>query len=172
MPDISEILKRAKPRERSVTICLAGDEVAEVERLERQMADLSDTWQADSLASGNPHEKLAKQIKAARDRMKKAEVEFRIRALGAQAWSDLVAAHPSKNKNEAWDPETFPQALLAQCCVDPVMSADQVGELFEVLNEGQRTELCQAAYDVNAEATSIPFSVSASAILSSLTGGK
>lgn len=172
MPDISEILKRAKPRERSVFLNLAGDEVAEVERLERQMAELSDTWQADSLAAGNPHEKLAKRIAAVRERMKRSEVEFRFRALGAQAWSDLIAAHPSKNKNEAWDPETFPQALLAQCCVDPVMSPEQVNELFEVLNEGQRTELCQAAYDVNAEATSIPFSVSASAILNSLTAGK
>lgn len=172
MPDISDILKRAKPREKSVFLNLAGDEVAEVERLERQMAELSDTWQPDSLAGGNPHAKLAKQIKAARDRMAKAEVEFRLRALGDKAWSDLIAAHPSKNKGEAWDPETFPKALVATCCVDPVMTVDQAEELFEVLNEGQRAELCQGAYDVNAEATSIPFSVSASGILNSLTAGK
>ncbi|MEV5138425.1 hypothetical protein AB0K71_05705 [Streptomyces syringium] len=172
MPDISEILKRAKPRERSVFLCLAGDEAAEVERLERQLAELSDTWAPASLGATNPGEKLAKQIKAARERMRKGEVEFKLRALGDKTWSDLVAAHPSKNKNEAWDPQTFPKALLSQCCVDPVMTADQVTELFEVLNEGQRNELMQAAYDVNAEATSVPFSVSASAILSSLTAGK
>lgn len=172
MPDFSEILKRAKPREKSVFLCLAGNEVAEVERLERQLTELSDTWQPDSLAGANPGEKIARQIKAARDRMRKAEVEFKLRALGDRAWSDLVAAHPSKNKNEAWDPETFPKALLAKCCIDPVMTADQVEELFEVLNEGQRGELVQGGYDVNAEATSIPFSVSASGILSSLTAGK
>lgn len=172
MPDFSDILKRAKPREKSVFQCLAGDEAAEVERLERELASLPEAWRSDSLAAKDPAEAIRKKIEAARARMRKAEVEFKFRALGDKAWSDLVAAHPSKNKHEAWDPETFPKALLSVCCVDPVMTADQVGELFEVLNEGQRGELVQAAYDVNAEATSIPFSVSASGILNSLTAGK
>jgi hypothetical protein len=172
MPDISEILKRAKARESVVSLCLAGDEVAEVERLERKLGELSSDWAPSSMADSNPAEKIAKQIKAARDRMRKSEVEFRLRSLGAKAWSDLVAAHPSKNKNEAWDPNTFPQALLAACCVDPEMKPADVDALFEVLNEGQRNEILQAAYDVNAEATSIPFSVSASGILASLTGEK
>ncbi|GCD37936.1 hypothetical protein OEIGOIKO_05746 [Streptomyces chrestomyceticus JCM 4735] len=172
MPDISEIIKRARPRETTVTLYLAGDEAAEVERLEKELAGLSDTWQPDSLGAKSPGEKLAKQIAATRERLKKSAVEFRLRALGRLAWSDLVAAHPSKDKAQAWDPETFPQALLAACCVEPAMAPEQVAELFEVLNEGQRIELCQAAYDVNAEATSVPFSVSASSILASLTAGK
>ncbi|QXE36211.1 hypothetical protein KQY30_20150 [Streptomyces sp. GMY02] len=172
MPDISEILKRAKPREKSVFMCLAGDVIAEIDRLERELAGLSDTWTPDSLASSNPGEKITTKIKALREQMKAAETEFRFRAIGARAWSDLVAAHPSKNPNEGWDPETFPRALVSVCCVDPVMTPEQVDALFEVLNEGQRSDLMQAAYDVNAEATSIPFSVSASAIFSSLTDGK
>ncbi|MGW6739726.1 hypothetical protein ACWGDX_03085 [Streptomyces sp. NPDC055025] len=172
MPDISEILKRAKPREKSAYMCLAGDVLAEVDRLERELAGLSDTWKPESLASSNPGEKIAKKIKALREQMQKAETEFRFRAIGARAWSDLVAAHPSKNPNEGWDPQTFPRALVSACCVDPVMTPEQADQLFEVLNEGQRTELMQAAYDVNAEATSLPFSVSASAIFNSLTGEK
>ncbi|MFH8752935.1 hypothetical protein ACH4GK_17930 [Streptomyces rimosus] len=172
MPDITEIIKRAKPRETTVTLYLAGDEAAEVERLEAELAGLSDTWQPDSLGAKNPGEKLAKEIAAARKRLKASAVEFRLRALGRLAWSDLVAAHPSKDKAQAWDPETFPQALLAACCVEPAMKPEQVADLFEVLNEGQRIALCQAAYDVNAEATSVPFSVSASSILASLTDGK
>ncbi|CAM5681243.1 MULTISPECIES: hypothetical protein [Streptomyces] len=172
MPDITEIIKRAKPREKTVPLYLAGDEAAEVERLEAELAGLSGTWQPDSLGAKHPGEKLAKQIAAARERLKKSKVDFRLRSLGRLAYSDLVAAHPSKDKNQLWDPATFPQALLAECCIEPVMSAEQVAELFEVLNEGQRTELCQAAYDVNAEATSVPFSVSASSILASLTDGK
>lgn len=140
--------------------------------MERELTGLSDTFRPDSLAQKNPAEAIVKKIAAARERMKKSETEFRFKALGDRAWSDLVAAHPSKNKNEAWDPETFPKALLSTCCVDPVMTPEQVVELFDVLNEGQRGELVQAAYDVNAEATSIPFSVSASGILSSLTAGK
>lgn len=172
MPDISDILKRAKRREKIVHLCLAGDEVAEIEGLERQLTGLADTWQPDSLAATDPREKIAKQIKAARERMRKAEVAFKFRAVGAKEWSDLLAAHPGKSREQIWDPETFPKALVGACCVDPEMLPTQVEELFEVLNEGQRNDLMNAAYEVNAEATHVPFSVSASSILSSLSGGK
>lgn len=171
MPDITEILKRARPRERSVTLCLAGDEAAEVERLERQLAELSDTWQPDSLGAKDPSEALAKRIKAARDRMRKSEAEFRFRALGEKTWSDLLAAHPG-GKGQSFDPDTFPKALISAAAIEPAMTPDQVTELFEVLNEGQRQDLWQAAFEVNTEATSIPFSVSASGIFNSLSDGK
>lgn len=171
MPDITDILKRARPRERSVTLCLAGDEAAEVERLERQLAELSDTWAPESLGAKNPAETLARKIKAVRERMRKSETEFRFRALGEKIWSDLLAAHPG-GKGQSFDPDTFPKALISAAAIEPAMTPDQVTELFEVLNQGQRDELWQAAFEVNTEATSIPFSVSASAMLSSLTDGK
>lgn len=172
MPDFSEIMKRAKPREKSVVLCLAGDEVAEVERLERELTTLADAWKPDSVGAKDPRQAIAKKIAAARERMRKSEVEFKFKALGDRAYSDLVAAHPSTDPAKLWDPATFPKALVAACSVDPVMEVAQVEELFEVLNGGQRDELCQAAYDVNAEATSIPFSVSASGILSYLSDAK
>lgn len=172
MPDITDILKRAKRREQTVVLCLAGHEVAEIERLERELASLADAWQPDSLAATDPREKIAKQIKAVRERMRKSEVEFRFRALGSKEWSDLLAAHPSPKRDEVWDVETFPQAVIVASCVDPVMLPEQAVELFEVINEGQRAELFQAAMSVNSEATHIPFSLSASGILSSLTDAK
>lgn len=171
MPDISEIIKRAKPRETTVTLYLAGDEQAEVERLERQLTDLG-SWKADSLAATNPATAISKKIAAARERIAASAVEFRMRALGDKAWSDLVAAHPSQDKNQDWDPVTFPRALVSACCTEPAMTAEQASQLFEVLNAGQRRELEQAAFDVNAEATSVPFSVSASGILAAITGEK
>ncbi|MET9479881.1 hypothetical protein [Streptomyces sp. NPDC006638] len=172
MPDITEILKRAKPRQKSVFICLAGDDLAELDKLERQLADLAEGWKPDSLGAANPAEKINKQIQAVRTRMKKGETEFRFQALGDKAWSDLVAAHPSAKEHETWDPDTFPKALVSTCCVDPVMTPEQAAELFEVLNEGQREEITQAAYDVNAQVTTVPFSFSASAMLAGLTAGK
>lgn len=172
MPDISEILKRAKRRQKSVSLCLAGDAVAELEGLEQQLAKLGDAWQPDSLAATDPRAKLAKQVHAARERVRASETEFRFQALGDREWSDLHAAHPSKEKGQAWDPETFPHALIAACSVDPVMTAEQVIELFELLNAGQRDALFQCAYDANVEATGIPFSLSASGILDSLIAAK
>lgn len=172
MPDISEILKRAKKRQKSVYLCLAGDALAELDQLEKKLSGMGDAWQPDSLAASDPREKLTKQIAAVRKRVRDSETEFRFEALGDKAWSDLHAAHPSSEKGQAWDPVTFAPALIAACAVDPVMTADQVLELFDVLNAAQRDQLFQGAYDVNTEAAGIPFSLSASGILDSLIAAK
>jgi hypothetical protein len=165
--DIAEVMKKATPRERTVIVCVAGDAAAEVDRLEAELARHSQGWQPASLADKHPGEKIARQIEAARQRMREAEVEFRFRAIGHKAWSDLVAEHPSGNAEQRWNTDTFPPALIAAACIDPVMTPEQVGELLEVLNEGQADELFNAAYEVNAEPTQVPFSLAASAILAS-----
>lgn len=171
MPDIKDILAKAKPREHTVRICLAGDVAAEVERLEAELSAASG-WQAESIADQHPGIQIAEQIKAARERMQAAEVEFTFRALGAKAWSDLVAQHPGKSEEEAWDAETLAPALVAASAVDPAMTQAEVDELFDALNFGQRQQLIDAAWQVNGEATSVPFSLHASAILASHTDGK
>ncbi|CBG73141.1 hypothetical protein SCAB_61201 [Streptomyces scabiei 87.22] len=171
MPDIKDILAKAKPREHTVPICLAGDVAAEVERLEAELAATS-SWQQQSLAEANPGIEIAEKIKDARERMAAAEVPFTFRALGAKAWSDLVAEHPGKTPEEAWDDETLAPALVAACAIDPVMTPEDVDALFETLNLGQRQELINAAWSVNSEGTSVPFALHASAILASHTGGK
>ena len=108
----------------------------------------------------------------ARERMREAEVPFTFRALGRKAWSDLVADHPSTNEGEAWDADTLPPALVAACAIDPVMTPEDVDALFEQLNEGQREDLIAAAWQVNGEATTVPFALHASAILASHTEQK
>lgn len=171
MPDIGEILARARPRERSVTICLAGDLAAEVERLETQLQEVGQ-WQPGSMADTDPRKDIARRIQELREEMRASETVFTFRALGAKAWSDLVAAHPGKTAAEAWDTETLAPALVSASAIDPQMTPEQVGELFEVLNHGQREALMSAAWEANGEATSVPFSLPASVILASRTGEK
>lgn len=171
MPDIKDILARAKPREHSIRICVAGDLAAEYDRLQAELAQVA-AWQPQSMAEENPSTALAQQMAELQERMKDAEVEFTFRALGAKAWSDLVAEHPGKTSDDAWDAETLAPALVSACSIDPIMSAAEVDELFETLNVGQRQLLIDAAWQVNGEATSIPFSLHASAILASRTGEK
>lgn len=171
MPDIAEILAKARPREHSVTICLAGDLAGEVDRLEAQMREVGQ-WQPASMAEEDPRKALAEKIQAAREKMRETEVTFTFRALGAKAWSDLVAQHPGKTKDEAFDPDSLAPALVAASAVDPEMTAGDVEQLFEALNHGQREELIGAAWTVNSEGTSVPFSLLASATLASHTEGK
>lgn len=172
MADIADILKKAKRREKSVYLCLAGEEIAELDRLERKLAAMGKAWEPGSLADADPRDKLAKQVSGLRKKIRESETEFRFRALGDREWSDLLAAHPSPDADKMWDPETFGPALIAACAVDPVMTAEQVKELFEVLNGAQRDELWRGAYEVNVEAPGIPFSLADSGILDSLIGGK
>ena len=94
------------------------------------------------------------------------------RYIGDRAYSDLMAAHPADNDNEAFDSETFPRALVAASCVDPVMTEGDVTELFEVINEGEIKKLFDAAWEVHNAADVIPFSLAASALLAGLTGEK
>lgn len=171
MPDIKDILSKARPREHTVRICLAGDVAAEVERLEAELAATSG-WQAESIADQHPGVEIAERIADARKRMQEGEVEFTFKALGAKAWSDLVAQHPGKSEEDAWDAETLAPALVAASSIDPVMTQSDVDELFEALNVGQRQQLIDAAWQVNGEATAVPFSLHASAILASHTDGK
>jgi hypothetical protein len=172
--DIEALLKKAKPRETTVAVYLAGDVVADIERLERQLADAGAAqWKADSLAATDPTKAIAEKIEAARKRLKASEAEFRFRALPDKEWSDMLAAHPPRDaEKEMFNPETFPRALIAACCVDPVMTPEQVDRLFGVLNQAQRNQVFDTAYEVNMEASTIPFSVTASALLAGLGDAK
>lgn len=171
MPDIKDIIARARPREHSVRICVSGDLAAEYDRLQAELAAVA-AWQPQSMAEENPAAAIARRIAELQEQMREAEVEFTFRALGARAWSDLVAEHPGQTEEEAWDADTLAPALVSACAVDPVMAPEDVDALFEALNVGQRQQLIEAAWQVNGEATAVPFSLHASAILASRTDEK
>lgn len=162
---VAGIIGKAKPAERTVALCLAGDLNAEVEDLER---DLARVGEVTSMADGGGRRVIAEQIETVRGKMRESEVVFRFRAISPKAWSDLITAHPATSEDRAFNTDTFPPALIAACGVDPVFDGPaQVGELFEVLNQGQRDELFDCAWRVNRESVSVPFSVAASVLLGS-----
>lgn len=173
MPDIRDILKQARPRETTVRLCLAGDVAAEVDALQAELSRVSEEWEPADLTETHPGRAVAQRLRDARDRLRASEVEFRLRYVGDRAYSDLLAAHPPANDKEAFDSVTFPRALIAASCVDPVMTEKQVLALFEVINQGQVKDLFDAAWEVhNASTAPIPFSLAASALLAGLGGGK
>lgn len=172
MPDITAILKAAKPRERTVKVCIAGDLAGEVERLEAELAQVSEDWQPADLTEKHPGREISEKLAELRAKMREAEVPFLLRYIGDEKYSSLLAAHPSSDPQEGFDSVTFPRALIAACCVDPVMTEDQVKQLFEVLNQGQIKDLFDAAWDVHNSSSLVPFSLAASALLAALGGEK
>lgn len=167
-----EILARAKPREKTVMVCLAGDLTGEAERLQDELQRVNEDWEPDDLTSVHPGKAIAEQLKAVHVKVREAEEPFTFRYIGDRAYSDLMAAHPSDDAQEAFDSVTFPRALVAASCVQPKMTEEQVIELFEVINEGEIKKLFDAAWDVHNSSEVIPFSLAASALLASLIGEK
>jgi hypothetical protein len=170
MPNIDDILKQAKPRERTVPVCIRGDLASRVEQLAEELSKVSKDWEPQDIADEHPGRRIAAELKAAREEAAAAEVPFTLRYIGDRAYSDLVAAHPSENQNELFDDRTFPRALIVASCVDPVMDEKQAAALFEVINEGEIKKLFDAAWDVHNSADLGPFSLAASALLAGLGG--
>ncbi|MFJ8027458.1 hypothetical protein [Streptomyces sp. NPDC096311] len=169
---IEDILKAAKPREKTVKICVRGDLAGEAERLQDELSQVSEDWEPADLTAVHPGRAIAEQLKAVHAQVREAEEPFTLRYIGDRAYSDLLAAHPADNDQEAFNSVTFPRALVAASCVQPEMTEEQVIELFEVINEGEIKKLFDAAWDVHNSSDVIPFSLAASALLASLIDGK
>jgi hypothetical protein len=158
MPDISELLAGASPREITVPVCLAGDVAGELENLEAELGQLGE-WKPTSLGEVNPAYELQERLEQARQRAREASVEFRFRALGHRGYSNLIAAHPApEGSKEPYDAGTFLPALLSVCCVEPSLTPVQVDRLLDVVNDGTARTLFAAALAVNEEPSPVPFS--------------
>lgn len=162
-PSFDEILALAKPRETVVTICLAGDLAAEADRITAALDALDRPRPGASLADGAGRGQLLSELEEVRELMKSAEVPFRFRAMGDKAWSDLIAAHPSTNPGQDFDPQSMQPHLIAQSSLQPAMSLEQVQQLLDKLNEAQRDELFGAAWRANRASVSVPTSRAVSA---------
>ena len=157
---MADILALAKPREASVTVCLAGDLAAEVDRITAEL-DALEGRPATSLADGAARARLTAELDEVRELMQEAEVTFRFRALEPKDYSDLIAAHPCPGKD--WDPDTLPPDLLARSAVEPKMTLEEAQSLYSVVNDGDRGRLFSAAWRANNTAIAIPTSRAASA---------
>lgn len=157
MPDISELLAGASPREVTVQVCLAGDVGAELEALEAELGQLGE-WHSTSLGEVNPAYELQERLTVARERAREAAVEFRFRALGHRAYSNLLAAHPApEGSKEPYDAGTFLPAVLVACCIEPSLTLAQVNQLLDKVNDGTARTLFAAALAVNEEPSPVPF---------------
>lgn len=172
MPDIKALLAKAKPRERTVRIMLDGALAGEIERLEAELLEVSGDWQPSDLTESHPGGAVAQRIAELREQARESEAEFTFRYVGDEEYSSLMAVHPSTNKEEAFDSESFPRALIVASCVDPVMTDDDAKALFKVINQGQIQSLFDAAWDVHNSASLVPFSLAASALLAAAGGAE
>lgn len=167
---LDDIIAASSPAEQLVSVCVAGSMVAEHQRLEAELeraqaADVTD----GRLGAVSQAPKLAKQISDLQARMREHTYTFRFRALTPKAWSDLVAKHPDPDGKRLFNIDTFPQAAIGACCVEPegMDDPERLGKLLEVLSPAQQSDLFDGAWNANQTAPKELTSYAASAVLRS-----
>lgn len=171
MANFDDILKAAKLPEDSVPICLRGDLQRRHEELERDLEEARDTDdQGSSLADGGKARKVAEEIQRVEREMREHTHPFAFRALPSREYRELVQDHKPREGDQldalyGVNMSTFPAVLIAACCIDPVMTLEQVEELLGLLTEGQMMDLFMCAANLNRGQVDVPKSAAASAIL-------
>lgn len=177
---IQEILARAKPQEDIVTLYLAGDLVAEYERLADEMETAS--REAESLGDPSPYAVKAELRAAVVEKMAESRVDFRLKALSREAWSNMFAVKPEVPARPGEDAtaevvEAYEATkaavdkatrawlcgLVAATVYQPAMTPAQAEELSRVLSNRQWLQLENAAWFLNTDEEKIPFIVAGSA---------
>lgn len=169
MTTFEEILAQAKRPGTTVALCLRGDLTAPYRDLERKLQTADRT--TPSIGQRSEAALLAEQMRALELEMAEATTTFTLEAMAAKAWSDYHATLPVKGKDETEESlrERFfvwVCELVARSVTGPVrMTAEQVGQLCDVLSGGQWDELSDAAWGLNGQRVTIPFSAAASALI-------
>jgi hypothetical protein len=166
---IADILAQARLPETTVRLCLRGDLQARWQELERQLGDAD--RRKPSLAEPSPAQAIAEQMEQIREDMQASTTVVTLRAVKARAWSDLLLKRPGPKEDDTSDDEHLAAhfgwvcELLAECAVDPEMTAEQAAELCDALSGRQWDELTTAVWTLNSSGVEVPFSAAASALI-------
>lgn len=168
--DVKQLIAGARLPETGVPICMRGDLVRQHEALEAALDEARTADAEDSLAAGGEARKIAEEIQALEGEMREHTHTFGLRGLPRNEYRALLAEFPPRDGNKedeamGANAVTWPIALIARCCIDPVMTLEQAHELADVLTDGQLLQLYGGALGLNKITVDAPKSVAASAIL-------
>lgn len=172
---LADINKSATPSTVTVPLCVAGKLIDEHARLTAELEDLqlsrigsAKLSDPDAAARDAEEDRLRKRIRKLEGDIRAQTHDFVFVKLEKNGWRDLMEEHgprKGKERQERWNPATFPPAAVRASCVSPGgMDDDEVWREFweDKLNDGQRDELFRGALKANEGTLSVPFSASAS----------
>lgn len=162
--DLDGWLDDAALPERTVEVCLRGDLLARLEDLERQ-AEAADT----PGMMNSPAAAIVREIEALQEQMRASTKALKLRALPRTEYTKLESAHPVRKDNDAdkrcgWNSETFPEALIRRCLVEPTFTDAQWARFVDRLTQAQYDRIGVVALELNKRDVSVPFSFAASRI--------
>jgi hypothetical protein len=167
MRNFKSMLAEAALPETTVQICMRGNLAADHELAERELEQAQKTA-TDSLA-GTGAAAIVERIEGLEAQMREHTYPFRLRALPRRVWRELVAAHPPRRGDDEILPEdsmlinseTFYDAMIRACLVDPELTDEEWNALNEVLTDRQHGVLSDAAWGLNRRDVDVPFSLTA-----------
>ena len=162
---LAEIMAIKSPVTKRVTIQLDGSLSDNIARLD---ADLIVARRFDAMS--NQAVPSASKIQTELDKLNEnalnTETTFVFKSIGHIAYDKLVESpkhKPTKaqaKEGSNFNPLTFPQAIIAASCVQPVMTLEEVEELFVIdsWNNAELTKLFYGALECNSETGDTPLS--------------
>ena len=137
-----------------------------------ERAILERTQQSGSLAGDEIARQMAEGLQELERRIDERTTVYSFRAVSRRRWRALLAEHhPTKqqrNDGHDFNPETFPAAAIAACCVSPPLTLDEAKALEDSddLGTGGFEQLWNGVLAVNLGVVNdTPKSVIATAIL-------
>lgn len=166
---LDHLRSKKKPVTRKAWIALDDEVAEEFEEANAKAARL----EARHRLAKTPEDRLALEAEmleaqeareAARERLKANAHCFPFHSINPRRFDELVTDHPPTDRQLAdvkeaggdptqlgWNPDTFAPVLVAECCSDPVMTAEEAQALFQDpnWNGAELGELFQAALQCN-----------------------
>lgn len=152
---VEDVLDSARLVERTASICLRADMVAEHDRILEELGTL--ITPSGELVEGDEENGLDQQSNASRarylaDRLQRVQQEMRssmwhvrFRAMPSDEWTTFKRLWWPKGKDP--DLTEFRTKLVAACAVEPPITEAQVKELRKKLTASQIVKLSDTAYD-------------------------
>ncbi|HKS46353.1 MAG TPA: hypothetical protein VJT49_14830 [Amycolatopsis sp.] len=165
--EIDALLDAAKPPEARIPLCLRADLASRHEELDQRLTELAS--RPNATLADLEQATLAQEIRAVEQQMADSTVTVLLRAVPRPDFRKLAAEHPPREEHAGdrvlgFNQETFYEALIALCLVEPALDRPRVDRLLGKLNDGQYSALAEAAWNLNRSEVSVPFSLTASRI--------
>jgi len=164
--DFAELQKRKRPATATRDIALDPAAVdAYNEALAARDEAVAHVTTSEGVGVAEARRRLAEAtdaLVATETALRDSLATFRFQALGADEYESLVDLHPPTPEQTAtarregnllpkWNVDTFPQALVAACCVEPALDEAEVSQLWKSpdWNQSERLELFYGALEAN-----------------------
>lgn len=173
--DVDAFLDGYEHRVESATIYRRNDLVAEIGRLEAELAEVAQTGATDDDGHVDRARDLSERIDAARSELEASKKVFWFQSIPRDDWALLVLQHPPSEEDrkaaqgrDAVARSFWPEAIAA-CSLDPPLSVEQAKRMMQWRVEDSDA-VCAAVMTANQAVTAAPKSPMATAVAQALAG--